>query len=645
MIQNVIFDFDSTMLTREVIDILIETALDKFSAEERQFRQDSLRSLNRRAEAGEISRGHKMNQQLLIAKTTRDDIKKATARLLQFLNASVKTTIRALMDQQKQIFVFSRGFDELILPVTDSLSLTRRNIFMNQLFYDDTGNVAGVDESNPLFLLNGKVYLAEHLQSEGRLIGTTAVVGNSVADISIRKSNIADYFIYYSANLQQEAVRREADYFTDSFQQILTLICTQPELAQKKPGKNKSRASAQSQAYRIALLENIHESAYRKLEESQFHVTNFRDSAEGKTLYTRAAASQIIGIRSKTRITATDLGHLRDLTAIGCFCIGTDQVDLAAAAEKGIPVFNAPYANTRSVAELVVGEAVMLMRHAFEKSMAMHQAKWVKGAEGCQEVRGKIIGIIGYGHIGSQVSILCENLGMRVIFYDIIDKLPLGNAKPVESLDELLRLADIVTLHVPDTPETQNMIAAAQFEQMKMGSILINTSRGQVVDLDALAHALRTGKCAGAAIDVFPREPGSGNAPFQSVLQNLPNVILTPHIGGSTEEAQAAIAQDVSNKIEKFLKTGTTLGAVNFPEAELAMTADSDRILHIHKNVPGVVAKINDTLSKHNIHIIAQILKTRGNIGYLIVDIRNDTYSQAAELLSHITETIKVRKI
>ena len=262
-----------------------------------------------------------------------------------------------------------------------------------------------------------------------------------------------------------------------------------------------------------------------------------------------------------------------------------------------------------------------------------------------REIRGKIAGIVGYGHIGSQVSILLENLGMKVIYHDIVDTLPLGNAQPVESLEALLRMADIVTLHVPDTPITQNMIDRPQLDMMKSGSFLINTSRGSVVNLEALADSVRSNHIAGVAIDVFPQEPGSSGMPFKTPLQKLPNVILTPHIGGSTQEAQAAIAQDVSSKIEKFLRTGSTMGAVNFPEAELAPTENSYRILHIHKNVPGVLAKINDTLSRHSIQIVAQILKTRGNIGYVIADIQNGANNQSEILLSHITETINVRKI
>lgn len=645
MIQNLIFDFDSTMLKVEAIEILVEIGLEKFEASERQFRLDSLKSLAMRTEAGEIARGHKMNEQLLTAKINRDDVDKAARKIYAYQDPNVKESITTLQQLNKQIFIFSRGFDELVFPITNYLAIPERNVFVNHLVYDAEGNVTKVDDSNPLFLLNGKVYLAESLQSQGRLVGSTAVIGNCLADLSIRKSNIADYFIYYSANLQQESVRKEADFFIDHFEQLLPLICSTINAKIKLNTKHKATIFEKKGNYQIVLLENIHKNAQKKLSKNQFNIKSYAHTAKGEHLYELTADSHVIGIRSKTQIRAADLSQMPDLTAIGCFCIGTDQVDLIAAANQGIPVFNAPYANTRSVAELVVGEVVMLMRHAFEKSTALHESQWLKSARDCHEVRGKVVGIVGYGHIGSQVSILFENLGMHVIFYDIVDKLPLGNARPVDSLDELLQSADVVTLHVPDTPLTRNMISEPQLDLMKPSSFLINTSRGKVVDLNALAETLRDGKLGGAAVDVFPNEPVSSNDTFSFPLQGLPNVILTPHIGGSTQEAQAAIAQDVSSKIEKFLKTGSTLGAINFPEVELALMENTHRVLHVHKNVPGVLSKINDVFSRHNINIEAQMLKTQGTIGYLIVDVNTDVSEQVADLLARITETIKVRRI
>jgi D-3-phosphoglycerate dehydrogenase / 2-oxoglutarate reductase len=356
-------------------------------------------------------------------------------------------------------------------------------------------------------------------------------------------------------------------------------------------------------------------------------------------------SAQVLGIRSQTCLDAAAIAALPNLWVIGAFCIGVNQIDLNAAARAGVPVFNAPYSNTRSVAELVVGETILLMRRISEKNGAAHRGEWMKSAAGCTEIRGKTVGIVGYGHIGSQVSVLLEQLGMSVLFHDIVDKLPMGNAKRARHLEELLQRADVVTLHVPDTPETRNLIGDPQLERMKKGSFLINSSRGSVVDIDAVHRALQSGHLAGAAIDVFPKEPDHAGEAFSSPLQGSPNVILTPHIGGSTEEAQENIAAYVSGKIINFLQTGSTQGAVNFPEVDLPRMPGTHRILHIHKNVPGVLAKINSVFARRSINVESQILQTREQIGYLIVDVDRHISGHVLELMRHITETIKIRKI
>ena len=376
-----------------------------------------------------------------------------------------------------------------------------------------------------------------------------------------------------------------------------------------------------------------------------FQVMSHKNAGEENCLRSIADKTHILGIRSQTRISAQTLAHFRDLWVIGAYCIGTNQIDLNATANAGIPVFNAPYSNTRSVAELVVGEGIMLMRRIFEKSLAAHRGEWYKSAAGCTEIRGKIVGIVGYGHIGSQVSVLLEQLGMSVVFHDIVDKLPLGNAQQTQSLHELLEKADLVTLHVPDTPETRDMIGINELQKMKKGSLLINSSRGQVVDLHALHQVLHDGHLAGAAIDVFPQEPNDTKAKFYNVLQNLSNVILTPHIGGSTQEAQENIAAYVSEKLIQYAQSGSTNGAVNFPEVDLPRMPRTHRILHIHKNVPGVLAKINSVFARRNINVESQILRTNNQIGYLIVDVDHHISAHVLELMRYITETIKIRKI
>lgn len=353
----------------------------------------------------------------------------------------------------------------------------------------------------------------------------------------------------------------------------------------------------------------------------------------------------ILGIRSKTQITKKILEAAKKLQAIGCFCIGVNQVDLKEATKNGVVVFNAPYSNTRSVAELVIGAAIMLIRRIPDKNKAAHEGIWMKDAKGSYELRGKTLGIIGYGNIGSQVSVLAEALGMKVLFYDVETKLPLGNAEDAKSLKELLSRADVVTLHVPETAQTKNLISKTNLKHFKRGAILINYARGEVVDLEALRKEILEGNISGAAVDVYPWEPEKNGDHFQTPLQDLPNVILTPHIGGSTEEAQQNIGEDVSIKLYNYLEKGITFGSHTVPALALPPQEGSHRILHIHNNVPGVLSAINTQLSKHNINIVGQYLKTNDEIGYVVLDVDKKLSSQALHLLKDVKATIKVRML
>lgn len=372
---------------------------------------------------------------------------------------------------------------------------------------------------------------------------------------------------------------------------------------------------------KILLLENIHAGAKKSLESSGFEVHLEAASLAGAKLIERARGFQALGIRSKTQVTEEIISKLPDLQVVGCFCIGTDQVDLNYANKVGLPVFNAPYSNTRSVAELVLAEMIALSRHLGDRSRQMHQGVWVKSAAGANEVRGKTLGIIGYGHIGSQLSVLAESLGMRVIYYDIVKKLPIGNARPCDNLKECLAKSDFISLHVPDTTQTNKMIGQTELAQMKQASYLINASRGSVVDIPALAQALKNKHLAGAAIDVFPSEPASNNEKFVSEVQELENVILTPHIGGSTEEAQEAIGQEVAESFYRYFSSGATSGAVNFPQLEVAAPQKYPRLLNVHQNVPGVLGTVNGIISELKGNIVAQHLSTDSQIGYLIMDV------------------------
>lgn len=406
---------------------------------------------------------------------------------------------------------------------------------------------------------------------------------------------------------------------------------------------------------KLLLLENISQDAVRAFQAQGFHVDHFKKALSEDELVDKISQYHAIGIRSKTKITERVIKAAHKLLVIGCFCIGTNQVDLVTAAKAGIPVFNSPFSNSRSVAELVVSELIALSRQLVERSHELRQGIWNKQSKGCWEVRGKTLGIVGYGHIGSQLSVLAEALGMRVIFYDVINMMPLGSARQVDTLPALLAEADFVTLHVPELPETTNMIGPHELAQMKVGSYLINNARGHVVDIPALIGALQSKHLAGAAIDVYPQEPGSNGAPFDdqvnawsSTLRSLPNVILTPHIGGSTEEAQRMIGEEVSLALTRYLNYGSTIGAVNFPEVDLrAITAEQGnhvRVCHVHSNKPGVLKQVNEVLSPYNVE--KQYSDSKGDVAYLLADIADvspQDVNKLREMISHTSANILTR--
>ena len=395
---------------------------------------------------------------------------------------------------------------------------------------------------------------------------------------------------------------------------------------------------------RFLLLEGVHQSAVEILEATGYtNIDYVTKSLPDDELKRRISEAHFVGIRSRTQLTEDVFAAAEKLIAVGCFCIGTNQVDLAAAAARGIPVFNAPYSNTRSVAELVLAEAILLLRGIPEKNAVAHRGGWIKSASNSFESRGKKLGIVGYGSIGSQLSILAESLGMHVYYYDVVTKLAMGNARQVSSLNELLGMVDVVSLHVPETPATKWMFGEEQLAAMKEGSVLINASRGTVVDINALKSAVESKKLLGAAIDVFPEEPRSNNDEFLSPLRGLDNVILTPHVGGSTQEAQENIGREVAEKFVMYSDNGTTLSSVNFPEVALPGHSDKHRLLHIHKNIPGVLGAINKVFSENNINISGQFLQTNDSVGYVVMDVDADRSEIALEKLKGIEGTIRCR--
>jgi D-3-phosphoglycerate dehydrogenase / 2-oxoglutarate reductase len=394
---------------------------------------------------------------------------------------------------------------------------------------------------------------------------------------------------------------------------------------------------------KILLLENVHPVAAEAFAAEGFQVEALKTSLPESELAQRVADAHILGIRSKTQVTPAVIDAGRRLLAVGAFCIGTNQVALAHANQHGVPVFNAPFSNTRSVAEMIIAEVVVLSRHLGDRSREVHDGRWRKVAAGSHEVRGRTLGIVGYGHIGSQVGVLAEGFGMRVVFYDIVAKLPMGNNRALGSLEELLEASDFVTLHVPETPQTRHMIAAEQLARMRPGACLLNASRGTVVVIEDLAAAIQRGHVGGAAVDVYPEEPASNSDGFGSALRGLPNVILTPHIGGSTEEAQEAIGREVAAALIKLINAGATSGAVNFPQVELPITKGAHRILNVHKNVPGVLRDINKIVSDIGANIRAQLLATDPDIGYLIMDLDQDLSQDVKKKIGQLPTSIRTR--
>ncbi|MBF6630873.1 MAG: phosphoglycerate dehydrogenase [Comamonas sp.] len=405
-----------------------------------------------------------------------------------------------------------------------------------------------------------------------------------------------------------------------------------------------SKTSLDKSKIKFLLLEGIHPGALQLLHQAGYqNVESISGALSPEALLEKMADVHFVGIRSRTQLTEAVFQAAPKLVAVGCFCIGTNQVDLNAARERGVVVFNAPYSNTRSVAELVLGEAILLLRGIPAKNAASHRGRWLKTADNAYEIRGKTLGIVGYGSIGTQLSVLAEGLGMQVMFHDVVNKLPLGNARQAASLQALLAASDMVTLHVPELPSTQQMVGAAEIAAMKPGAILINASRGSVVDIDALAAAIRSGHVSGAAIDVFPVEPATNAEEFVSALRGLDNVILTPHIGGSTMEAQANIGVEVAEKLVKYSDNGTTTSAVNFPEVALPSHPGQQRILHVHHNVPGVLSAINQVIAQHGLNIAGQYLRTDEKLGYVVMDIGATETPLPIAQLADIAGTIRCR--
>ena len=622
-----VFDFDSTLVRIETLEALADLALTG-AADAGDIRAEVAR-LTDQAMAGEVDFGEALRRRLALLPLTRDHVRALADRIVEEVTPSVGRNLAFFLAHSDRIVIVSGGFREIIAPLADRLGVPPERVLCNDLVYDADGRVAGVDETNPLSRAGGKVEALRALS----LPRPVVMVGDGWTDTEVRHAGAADRFYAFTEIVRRPPVVAAADAEVRSLDELL-----------HTEGLT-GRWSYPRSRMRMLLLETIHPAAVQRLEDAGYQVETAKGALGEDALIERIRGVHVLGVRSKTQVSARVLEAADRLMAVAAFCIGTNQIDLDAAAERGVAVFNAPYSNTRSVVELAVGLTIALLRDVTDKSAAMHRGEWNKSATGSRELRGKTLGIVGYGAIGSQLSVLAEALGMRVIFHDLTERLALGNARRMPSLEALLAESDVVSLHVDGRAENTTLIGAAELSRMKPGALLLNLSRGHVVDVGALAQALGAGRIGGAALDVFPDEPATNADPFDSPLRGLKNVILTPHIGGSTEEAQEAIAEFAADRLLGYLNRGDTTFCVNLPNVQLAEVSGAHRILHIHRNQPGVLAELNRTLASAGLNILGQHLKTDERTGYVITDVDRDYEPAALEALRGVAGTLRFRML
>ena len=622
-----IVDFDSTITKVEGLDQLAAIALAQSPNGAMIVKQ--IKELTDAGMNGELSLSESLSKRMSLLNANKRHVETLVEFLLENISDSFERNKKFLEEYADQILVVSSGFKDFIIPVVVYLGLKAENVYANTFIYNDSGDIIGVDNSNVLSQTGGKIELVKSLHLDAHV----SVIGDGFTDYEIRQHGLADRFYAFVENVERQKVVEVADFTIKSLDEFL--FYNQLPRGQSYP----------KSLIKVLLLENVHPAAVEAFESQGFDVEFHRGAMDEGELLEKIKDVSILGIRSKTTITKKVLENADKLLSIGAFCIGTNQIDIKTASERGIAVFNAPYSNTRSVVELVIGEMVMLIRKVFPKSSGMHKGIWDKSANHSFEVRGKKLGMIGYGHIGTQLSVIGEALGMEIYFYDLVDKMPIGNAKKCRSMEEVFRVADVVSMHIDGRKENTNLIGEKEFSQMKDGVIFLNLARGSVVEIPALVNALKSGKIHGAGIDVFPEEPKTNNDPFVSELMGLNNVILTPHIGGSTEEAQQGIGTYVPERLLEYINNGSTTGSVNFPELTLPLLQNSHRLLHVHKNVPGILAKLNNIFAKHNINITGQYLKTDETLGYVIVDIEKSYSREFVQDIKGIEETIKFRML
>ena len=622
--KNFVFDFDSTLTRVEALDVLAEITLVNNPKKEAIINE--IIEITNLGIDGKISFTASLEKRIQLLNAKKSDLAILIQQLKEKVSPSIERNKEFFEKFSENIYVISCGFKEFIDDIVKDYNIPSERVYANTFIFDENDVIVGFDNANVLSTHHGKIQCLKALNLDGEV----QVIGDGYSDYVTKEAGVADKFFAYTENIEREKTIKNADHIAPNLDEFLFV------------NKLPRTISFPKNRIKILLLENVHPDAFDKLSSDGFTVELVKTSLPEDELIKKLQGVHVLGIRSKTQVTKKVLQAANKLMVVGAFCIGTKQIDLEACKENGIVVFNAPYSNTRSVVELAIGEIIMLMRSVFQRSMELHQGQWNKTAQGSREVRGKKLGIVGYGNIGKQLSVLAEALGMDVYYYDIEDKLALGNATRINDLNELLSLSDVVTLHIDDNLANKNFIGKEEFEIMKEGAFLVNLSRGFVVDIKALKEALLSGKLSGAAVDVYPKEPRA-NGEYHTELQGLDNVILTPHVGGSTEEAQKDIADFVPGKIMAYINSGNTVDAVNFPNIRLPRQTNAHRFLHIHKNVPGVMAKINKVLAEFELNITGQYLSTDAKVGYVITDINKEYNKKVIKALKNVEGTIKFR--
>ena len=622
--KNYVFDFDSTLTSVEALDVLAEITLAN-NPKKDEIIEEIIEITNLGID-GEISFTESLERRIKLLHAHKSNLDELIRRLSQEVSKSIENNKEFFESFSQDIYVISCGFKEFIDPIVKNYNIPANRVYANTFEYDAEGYIVGFDQENILSHHNGKIQCLKDMNLEGEI----QVIGDGYSDYVMREAGVADKFFAFTENVSRDKAVDKADHVTPNLDEFLFVNDLPRNISYPK------------NRIKILLLENIHSDAFDRLADDGFSVEILSHSLSEDDLIEKIKDVHVLGIRSKTHVTPKVIKAAKKLLAVGAFCIGTKQIDLDTCKEHGIVVFNAPYSNTRSVVELAIGQIIMLMRSVFPRSTELHNGQWNKTAKGSREVRGKKLGIVGYGNIGKQLSVLAEAMGMNVYYYDIEDRLALGNAQRCNSLKELLSISDVVSLHVDDNAANRDFFGKPQFDQMKDGAILINLSRGFVVNIEALKEAMESKKISGAAVDVYPQEPRANGA-FETPLKGLNNMILTPHVGGSTEEAQRDIADFVPNKIMAYVNSGNTVDAVNFPNIRLPRQTNAHRFLHIHKNVPGIMAKVNKVLAKYELNITGQYLSTDSKVGYVIVDVDKEYNKKVMAALKKIENTIKFR--